>query len=280
MNAKPVTSEREIVAALYLYCLGEGRIVGPMSLKGIDGEGKVFILPFGEWQATVSEVSVEDFTSNEIQRKALEDLAWIKEKALVHAEIIQEAMTRDGANRAIIPMKFGTIFDGPSGLEKVLEQNYARIERVFEKIRGRQEWAVKVYLEDRKAFEEKVKEKSDFVKEKQREIASLPEGMAYFAEEELQNLLSIEIDRELAEISNSLHESLEKKADISGRCKLLGKEFTGKSAPMILNGAYLFSKERIEDFKKEVETLSEDAKGQGLSVEYSGPWPPYNFATW
>ena len=267
------------MAALYLYCIREYRGTPPAPLKGIDGEGEVFALPFGGLEAIVSEVSLETFASEEILRKT-QELTWIKEKALVHARIIQEAMNQDTINCALIPMKFGTLFKDAEGLKQALEEHYPRVMEVLERVRGKQEWAVKVYLEDRKVFEEQVKEKSDFVKEKQREIASLPEGMAYFAEEELQTLLSKEIDQELAEISNSLHESLEKKADSSSRCKLLGKEFTGRSAPMILNGTYLIPEQRIGDFKKGVETLNIQMKGQGLSLEYSGPWPPYNFTTW
>ena len=84
----------------------------------------------------------------------------------------------------------------------------------------------------------------------------------------------------MTNIWTSLHESLAKRADSSCICKLLGKEFTGRPGLMILNGAYLFRDESVADFKKEVETLSEQVRGQGLSVEYRGPWPPYNFATW
>ena len=181
------------MASLYLYCVREDRGIPPAPLKGIDGEGEVFALPFRGLEAIVSEVSIDNFTSEEVQRKTREDVNWIKEKALTHARIIQEAMNQDAVRFPLIPLKFGTIFKDVSGLKKVLEENYSRVKEVLEKVRGKQEWSVKAYLEDRKVFEEQVKEKSDFVKRKQREIASLPEGMAYFAEEELQTLLGKEM---------------------------------------------------------------------------------------
>ncbi len=164
------------MAALYLYCLRKDRGIRPVPLKGIDGEGEVFALPFRELEAIVSEVSLEKFASEEVQRKAQEDLNWIKEKALLHARVIQEAMNQDTPRCALIPMKFGTIFKDAEGLKQALEEHYSWTMEVLERVWGKQEWSVKAYLEDRKAFEEQVKEKSDFVKEKQREIASLPEG--------------------------------------------------------------------------------------------------------
>ena len=126
------------MVSLYLYCVREDRGIPPAPLKGIDGEGEVFALPFGGVEAIVSEVSLEHFISEEVQRKAREDLSWIKEKALAHARIIQEAMNQDAVRFPLIPMKFGTIFTDTAGLRKVLEENSSKVKEVLEKVRGKQ----------------------------------------------------------------------------------------------------------------------------------------------
>jgi len=46
---------------------------------------------------------------------------------------------------------------------------------------------------------------------------------------------------------------------------------------MVLNGAFLIQKERIEEFKSELEKLEEGHADKGLKIQFSGPWPPYNF---
>jgi hypothetical protein len=282
MNEELAKNERgKNLAALYLYCLREySKDSSIASIKSIDGEGEVFVIPFRELEAIASEVSLDIFTSEEIQRKAREDLNWIKEKALTHARVIQEAMGKDHDCLAIIPMKFGIIFEDVSGLEKVLHENYSKFLKVLERVRGKQEWSVKLYLKDREVFEEKTKEKNDFIKEKEREIASLPEGMAYFMEEELKAVISKEVGQELDKIAASLHETLGRQAVDSVRCKILGKELTRRLDPMILNMAYLLQEEKIGDFKIEVKTFNKEMKALGLSAEHSGPWPPYNFASW
>ena len=266
---------------LYLYCLREsapGYLATPT--KGIDGKREVFVLPFRDLEAIVSEVALEAFASEEIQRKAQEDLNWIKEKAVTHARVVQEAMRRGAILLDLIPMKFGTIFNDRARLEEILEKNYLRIREALERIRGKQEWSVKVYLKDRRKFEQVIKEKNGTIKEKERKIADLPEGMAFFMEEELKEVISEEIDKELNNISEGLFEDFKKQAIDSVKNKILGKELTGRQEPMVLNVAYLILEEKIKDFKKEAQRLNQEIQANGFYLEYSGPWPAYSFANY
>jgi len=263
---------------LYLYCIREKTENAPeISIKGIDGEGETYTLLFRDLEAVVSRVSLEEFASEEIQKKAQEDLNWIKEKAVIHARVVQEAMGRGHILLDLIPMRFGTIFKDRARLEEVLEKDYLRIREVLERIRGKQEWSVKVYLKDRRKFEQVIKEKNETIKEKEREIASLPEGMAFFVEEELKETISKEMEKELNNTTKSFFERLKKQALASEISKILGKELTGRQEPMVLNAAYLIPEENIEDFKKEAIDINQQIEKNGVFLEYSGPWPPYNF---
>jgi hypothetical protein len=39
----------------------------------------------------------------------------------------------------------------------------------------------------------------------------------------------------------------------------------------------LIPEENIEDFKKEAIDINQQIEKNGVFLEYSGPWPPYNF---
>jgi len=230
---------------LYLYCIREKIEDAPViSERGIDRNGEVFTLAYRELEAVVSKVSLEEFKSEEIQKKAKEDLSWIREKALVHEKVIEEAMRRDDKILSLIPMRFGIIF-----------KDRERLKEVLERIKDKQEWSVKVYLKDRKKIEQMIKEKSEVIKEKEKEIASLSEGMAFFMEEELKDVISEEMDKELNKIVEDLFKSIGKHAVASVRNKVLEKDLTGRREPMVLNLACLIPKEKIENFKKEAEGL-------------------------
>ena len=125
-----------------------------------------------------------------------------------------------------------------------------------------------------------IKEKSEVIKEKEKEIASLSEGMAFFIEEELKDVISIEVNKELDNIAEDLFESLSKQAAASVKSKILDKELTGRREPMVLNSAYLIPREKIENFKKEAEGLNQEIQAKGFYLEYSGPWPVYNFSSY
>ncbi|MDI6761747.1 MAG: GvpL/GvpF family gas vesicle protein [Thermodesulfobacteriota bacterium] len=261
---------------LYLYCIREKTDTHCFSAKGIDEKGEVFVIPFRKLEAVVSNVSVEEFASEEIQKKAKEDLSWIKEKVVAHEKVIEEAMRKDDKFLSVIPMKFGTIFKERVRLEETLKKDYFKIKKVLDRIRGKQEWSVKVYLKDREKIEQLIKEKNEAIKEKEEEIASLPEGIAFFMEEELKEVISKEVEKELSNAAEVLFERLGKQPVASVKGKILYKELTGRQEPMILNAAYLISEEKIEGFKNEAEKLNKEIQTK-FYLEYSGPWPAYNF---
>jgi len=265
---------------LYLYCLRE-RVDGTpaFSIKGVDGKGEAYVLLFNDLEAVVSKISFEEFASEEIQRKAQEDLGWIKEKALIHEAVVEKAMWEDSHLLNLIPMRFGTIFKDEYKLRETLNKSYPEIKEILERIRGSQEWSVKVYLRDRKKFEQMTKERNDTIKEKEKEMASLPEGMAFFMEEELKEVISKEVEQELNNMKEGLFERLKRQSVASTRGKILGKELTGRQEPMVLNAAYLIPEKNIEDFKREITGLNHQIQGNGFCLEYSGPWPPYHFTS-
>ena len=263
---------------LYLYCIREKTENAPeIPIKGIDGEGETYTLLFRDLEAVVSRVSLEEFASEEIQRKARENLNWIKEKAVIHEMVVEEAMRKNGHILNLIPMRFGTIFKYKGRLEETLDKDYSKIKEILEEIRGRQEWSVKVYLGEREKYERMIKEKNETIREKEKEIASLPEGMAFFVEEEFKEVISKEVEKELNKMMEDLFESLKKQAVVSVKSKILGKELIGRQEPMVLNAAYLVLEEKMEDFKKEAEDLNHKMQEKGFFIEYSGPWPAYSF---
>jgi len=266
---------------LYLYAVREntdGSAV--ISTRGVDEKSEVFVIRHRGLEAVVSNVCLDEFGSEQIQRKAHEDLNWIKEKSVAHESVIEKAMIGNGTVVAVLPMRFGIIFKDRNALENSLNEDYPRITKLLEKVRGNQEWSVKIYLEDRKKLEEAVKAQSDTVRQKEKEIAALPEGMAFFMEEELSETTAKEVEKKLNATMDVFFEGLKKQSVDSVKNKVLGKELTGKCEPMVLNAAYLVPEEKVENFKKGIEDLKQEMQAKGFCLEYSGPWPAFNFTSY
>lgn len=263
----------------YVYCIREAR-GSNFLLKGIDG-GKVFTVPYQDLEAVVSKVFLEKFSSEEIQRKAREDLGWIKENAEIYEKVIEEAMNFQGekslTKMPVIPMKFGAIFKTKKKLINVLKKCYEQFKKTLKNLRGKREWGVKVYL-DKKSLNKEAKKASLAIKLKEKEIASMPEGIAYFMQKQMDDIVSEEADKILRSYTGDIFETLKKYAEGGIKSRILDKELTGKSLPMILNAAFLVTDKKLRDFEKEINKLNKKYKPKGFIFEYSGPWPPYNFA--
>jgi len=259
---------------LYIYCI-RVKIDAKFSIKGMEG-GKIFTIPYQNLEAVVSEVSLEKFSSKEIQRKAQEDLKWITEKAQLHEKVVGQAMKKRERSISVIPMKFGTIFKTKERLEETLKKHYFQFKETLKNLAGKQEWGVKVYLKQ-KPFKEEIKKVSPVVQEKEKEIASLPEGVAYFLQKQIDDAVTKEADKILEKYIENFFATLKKYAEVGTKGKILEKELTGKSLPMVLNAIFLVSEKKLKDFLKEIDNLNKEFEIKGFTFEYSGPWPPYNF---
>jgi len=263
--------------AIYLYCI-RGKTDSKLLTKGIDGRGTVFTLTYQHLEAVVSEVSVREYDSEEIQQKAREDLNWIKEKALIHEAVIEAAMRCNGKIIAVIPMCFGTIFTSRASIQQTIEKNYSKFEKTLRDLQGKQEWGVKIYLANSRALEDKVKNGNEVIKAKAKELASMSKGAAYFFEKQIRELVDSEVNNTIGTYMDAIFLDLELHSETGLKGKILEKELTGKSEPMVLNAFYLIQEDRIEYFKWQIKRLSAEMGPKGFRLEYSGPWPPYNFA--
>ncbi len=245
-------------------------------IKGIDDVGKVFLVFYNNIAAAVSEVSLEEFESEEIKRKAEEDLRWIKDKASRHDEAIKAVIKLNGNSLAIIPMKFGTIFKTKEGLIDSLRKNYLKFKKLLEALEGKEEWSMKVYLKTR-LLENEIKKTSAVIKEKSKELCSMPAGRTYFLEKEIGEMAVSEAKKSISGYISVFLEKIKPRTEEVKENKILEKELTEKNEPMVFNGAFLVKKEKVKKFSEEMQKLKTEFKKIGFVFESSGPWPPYNF---
>ena len=73
------------------------------------------------------------------------------------------------------------------------------------------------------------------------------------------------------------HERLADRAVEALLNPLQNPEVSGHVGDMILNGVYLVADAGLEAFTDEVQDLTARFEDRGVTVELTGPWPPYNF---
>ncbi|MFO7901005.1 MAG: GvpL/GvpF family gas vesicle protein [Planctomycetota bacterium] len=268
------------MTGFYLYCVRHA--VGgdhPITAPAIDGDGHVTCVPFRRLEAVVSEVPLDTFGSEEIQRRAQEDVGWIKQKAVAHEAVIEQALPDGDDPPGLVPMQFGIVCEGRDRLEHLLEEKYSVLLRAADELRGKREWSAKAYLTDEAALDRLIEQLDPQLQEQCREAAAMPEGAAFFVEQDIEETRSHQREQQIARAAQAAYERLAGRAEKARRARLLPQELTGRSDRMVLNVACLVRANQVDAFTQEADEMNADLRGKGFALEYSGPWPAYSFTS-
>jgi len=263
----------------YIYCLKD-KHPAKFSLKGID-EKRVYTLGYKNIEAVLTEVNSKEFEPQKVKAKLEKDLKWTEEKVRNHQAVIEEVMKTS----TVIPLKFLTLYKTKEKVKQVLEEKYKEFRELLNKLKEKEEWGLKIYVVDREKLAEAIKKGDEELIKMAKEIAEKPEGVGYFFEKQIEEKVKEKLDEQLDGYIKEVFDilipfSLEKPV-IN---KLLPVELTSKTKElslkeMILNISCLISKEKVGEFQKTIERIHNHIYlPKGLWLEYSGPWPPYNFA--
>jgi hypothetical protein len=245
---------------------------GKPASQGTLVEEGIQIVSHRDIAAVVEKTTIDEFQEETFKSKAEKDIKWLGEKVMHHNNVI----SRFAEKTAVVPMKFGTIFKSSKSLEDMLEEKHQDFLEIILNLDGKEEWGVKVFC-DMNKLQEHIRQASKNIRDIDAAIKDKPEGIAYFLKRKREGLIFEESERKMNECASSIHEELSSIADKNCLNKLQPKELTKKEAEMILNGAYLILKEKIDEFKSKVSDLQKTYADSGLELEISGPWPPYSF---
>ncbi|PYZ96031.1 gas vesicle protein GvpL [Alteribacter lacisalsi] len=261
---------------IYLYALiptSEIADAAPSDQPGIDPEEKLQFHETGPVTAVICRVKRNEFSEDELKKNA-ENMEWLQEKAFHH----HETMNRLNRDFTVIPLKFGTIYETTVSLEQTLQTKQDRLTELFSALAGKEEWNVKVYA-DRDTFTETVLETSPVIAEKNKAIEGMSKGKQFFERRKLDQFVSEQADREIAEKCDALHESLKEMSSDHEIKKNWDRKVTGRNEAMCFNSAYLLNSEQSGTIMEAVEAANSDPANAGLTFELTGPWPAYHFSS-
>ncbi len=214
--------------------------------------------------AVVSHVPERDFAEGPLH-KHLEDLDWLTATARAHQGVI-DALT---VVTTPLPLRLGTVFRDDSGVRVMMEEREDAFRRTLDRLQGRVEWGVKVYVEADTAD-----------KAESGEHGTPPEKPASGRDYLRQRRTAVRTNetrwQQAEAFANRLHETLSAHAENSRLHAPQNPALSGVSGQNVLNAAYLVSRTASEEFVE----LVDRTKGEvpGMRVELTGPWAAYSFA--
>jgi hypothetical protein len=222
--------------------------------------------------AVVSSVPEADFAEGPL-RAHLEDLDWLTTTARAHQQVV-DALT---VVTTPLPLRLATVFRDDSGVRAMMEAREADFLRTLDRLEGRVEWGVKVYVAP-EVPEPKEPEPEETVRP---ESTARPEpkaasGRDYLRRRRQQTRAHEDAWQRGATFASRLHEILSSYAEDSRLHAPQNAALSGASGQNVLNAAYLVSRAESEEFVELVDREKDDTPG--IRVELTGPWAAYSFA--
>ncbi|MXV61437.1 gas vesicle protein GvpFL [Natronorubrum sp. JWXQ-INN-674] len=260
----------EIDDGRYLYCIVRAEDDETLETTGVDGE-PVFVVAENGIGAVVHEC-------DEIYDSA--DLTEVRRWLVRHQTVVDEAGEAFGTP---IPFQFDTILrSDDAGVREWLREEYDMLERALSGLAGHWEYRVEV-IETDPISDDALIDRDERLRELDAQIGDSEEGTAF--------LLEKKFDQRLTELRAARRESIT--ADLQDRLAEHAREVHSLER----SPSASLSDELADDAAGDGETLSrltllahEDdeaavgsvlddvAAHDGLTVKFTGPWPPYTFA--
>jgi hypothetical protein len=253
--------------AHYVYGVVSPRIELPKGLAGVDPRHEVSLVEEEGLAALVSRVPLAEFGEEPLHEN-LNDVGWLEEKARAHEHVLDAALRRG----TVVPLRLCTIYSGEEQVREMLARERAVMIDALERLEGRAEWGVKAIAEPG-ALERTAARRSagDPAGE------DAPRGTAYMNRKRQEARARVEVDEIAEEWASAIHDRLAGAASEALLNPLQRPEVSGHEGDMLLNGVYLVEDGAVSDFSSLVDRLAEEHRALGVSVELTGPWPPYNF---
>jgi gas vesicle protein GvpL/GvpF len=251
-----------------IYVYGVVAADAPASLfdgiKGVDPTTPVVLLPDGEVAAITSAVSLEEFGAGVLQQN-LRDAGWLEDKVRAHDAVLGAAV----GNAAVVPFRFGTIYENEEHVREMLGKR-RDLADALERLSGTSELGVVGYV-DRERLRARIAEEHGSGGDE-----PSTSGRAYMQRRQLERELDALVGEVAGRYAQDVHEHLAAVA-AETRMNALRPPEPGSRREMFLNGAYLVRGDE-GPFRDAVAEVAGRYARDGVALDVTGPWPPYNFA--
>jgi Gas vesicle synthesis protein GvpL/GvpF len=235
----------------------------------VDPSHRVILLREGPMAALASNVSMKEFTEANV-RETLSDPAWLEPKIRAHEQVLEAAL----AVTSVVPFRFCTLFGSEGELRRFLGDRAPELSKALRHVEGSVEIGVKGFVA-RDRLAEALARRDDAIRHVRERLESAKGGREYLERRRLEQLVAEATEQFKAKSARELHARLRAVAEDGVLNPVQSREVTARDDDMFMNAAYLVRRGR--ELEAEVAALAADYAELGVSLELTGPWPPYNF---
>ncbi|MFF9060747.1 GvpL/GvpF family gas vesicle protein [Streptomyces sp. NPDC014882] len=256
---------------------------------GHDGGGPLRILEAGALRLVVQDVPVAAFGEEALARR-LDRPEELERCARAHHRAVETA-ARAGA---AVPLPMATLYLDDHNAVRAVTARQASLRTLLDRLRGRTEWAVKVYPAGPARTSGAASGgaadggPADDGPSTGTPTAGTPAtggpatggpaaGRSYLSRVSARRRTEREARESALAQADAVDRELRRYAVAATRHRPQSERLTGRGVPQLLNAAYLVDDDRRADFLGAVRRPG-GAGGAAVEVTLSGPWVPYSFA--
>lgn len=204
------------------------------------------------------------------------DVAWLSPRALAHDRVLTWAHDHGG----VVPLPMFSMWESEETLARWLDERSVDLESVIARVSGADEFGLRVHRRDAVMMESIDELDDDMARLRSAARAASP-GQRYLLERKLSERGKDAVRAASRVIASDVYERLRAKAREAVSLPLTPDVAGGGQAvegTLVLNAAFLVDRARNQDFRADVAAMMREHERRGLAFDFTGPWPPYNFA--
>jgi hypothetical protein len=193
----------------------------------------------------------------------LRDLDWVASCAAAHEAVVEFA----ARTATTIPLKLFTLFNTAERAVEHIRRMRPAIDRVVVRVAGRQEWGVRVHLDELKARRRRLESA-------RRATAGVSAGTRFLVLKKEQQQA---VREAIARGREDVEAAFESLAGVADDARRRPPDSVEGAARLVLDATFLLPPARLGRFKKTARATATRLARHGYELTLSGPWPPYNF---
>lgn len=244
--------------AFYCFCFAPACLPSDLRFEDCGWEDPIEVRRLAGFDVILSRVPLGRFTGAEAEQR-LADLEWLVPRAQAHDRVI----TRTMEWATVLPLTFATLFSSLPALALEVAARRRALLDFFERLAGREEWAVKVTMDRERAIAARMQSLYP-------EGGEVPAGgRGYLLKQrrrgEAEQAIGPWLKGQVARLDEALRPNCETLLIRPPRDEVVAIR------------ACLVARDRAPFLSEAIERNRDDFAEQGLDLHCSGPWPLYSF---
>jgi hypothetical protein len=259
---------------LYVYGIVRDAFDASRAPTGVD-DARVEVVKGGSMAALVSRVSDTSYGPDAVEEKS-GDVSWLSPRAMSHDRVLTWAQEHGG----VIPFPMFSLWGSETALTRSLDERASSLKGVFTQVADADEFGLRVHRRD-SAMLESIDKVDQQMAQLRREAGASTPGQRYLLERKLAEQGKQAVKAASQRMAKQVFDDLRAIARDSVALPLTPKagEAVLPDVTLVLNGAFLVDRRRLEEFRHAVGAIVREFQPRGLSFDFTGPWPPYNFVS-